>query len=81
MPSHVDILENEAADAYASAADHHEAPALFLRHFVEAKRLLKAVVLQRYPDEQVARGAPRIRNELSSELSVHYCTALELAAL
>lgn len=59
VPSHVGIPGNEMNDALASAAHHHEVPSLFLRRFVETKRLLMAIVLLRYPDELVARDAPQ----------------------
>lgn len=45
------------ANFLASSADHHETPRLVLKLVVEARRVIKATVALRHPDERVARAA------------------------
>lgn len=58
VPPRAGIPGNKIADALASSARHPETPTLFLKRFEEARRLIKAIVILRHPNECVARGAP-----------------------
>lgn len=75
MPSHVGISGNEVADVLASSAHNDEDPTIFVRRFVQAKRLFKAVIRLQPPDERVVRGAPLVPH-LRRGLSREECSLL-----